>query len=48
MKVRCAIESDNHGPGTKILHSKAKEVKLDGAPIINNKATDINKILNDS
>lgn len=42
-----AIVFGDHGPSMQILHSKAKGVKFDRAPIINDKMTNRYKVLND-
>lgn len=40
-----AIESGDHGPGAQVLHRKTKGVKLDGTPIINNKTTNGDQVV---
>ena len=47
IKVTTAIAPDDHVPGLKILHRKAKRVKFDRTMIVNSEATNRNQVLNE-
>jgi len=48
VEVTRAIAPGDHAPCLKVLHRKAKRIKLDGTVIINDKMTNGNQVLNNA